>query len=48
MREIELSIKPDLVKKLVPPHAEEALKAQGINVDNFEPVPIQIPDFMAD
>jgi len=37
----ELSIRPDLIPKLVPSHAEEALKARGIDVHNFEPIPAE-------
>ncbi|KAI8907303.1 kinase-like domain-containing protein [Gorgonomyces haynaldii] len=40
---LELSIRPDLVRKLVPPHAEPALLAQGIDVNKFQPVVIQKP-----
>ncbi|GAA5940872.1 GSK family serine/threonine-protein kinase [Sporobolomyces koalae] len=35
----ELSIRPDLNRKLVPPHAEAALLARGIDLNNFEPIP---------
>ncbi|CDH53316.1 pkinase-domain-containing protein [Lichtheimia corymbifera JMRC:FSU:9682] len=34
----ELSIKPELINKLVPPHAEVELLAQGIDVHNFQPL----------
>ncbi|KAI5310855.1 regulator of ime2 [Ascosphaera atra] len=34
----ELSISPHLNKKLVPPHAQPALEAQGIDVNNFTPM----------
>lgn len=37
----ELSVRPDLISKLVPPHAEESLKAKGIDVHNFEPIPLE-------
>jgi glycogen synthase kinase 3 beta len=36
----ELSIRPDLIPRLFPPHAEEELRSRGIDVHNFEPVPI--------
>ncbi|PKI82981.1 hypothetical protein MVES1_003122 [Malassezia vespertilionis] len=34
----ELSVRPDLIKHLVPPRAEKALLEQGIDVNNFEPI----------
>ncbi|KZZ86908.1 Serine/threonine-protein kinase domain protein [Ascosphaera apis ARSEF 7405] len=34
----ELSISPELNKKLVPPHARAALEAQNINLDDFTPM----------
>jgi len=37
----ELSIRPDLISKLVPPHAEEPLKERGIDIQNFEPIPAE-------
>lgn len=37
----ELSTRPDLIRQLVPPHAEPALRARGIEVDNFEPIPLE-------
>jgi glycogen synthase kinase 3 beta len=40
---VELSIRPDLTRKLVPPHAEAALKASGIDIEKFQPVAIQKP-----
>lgn len=39
----ELSIQPDLNRTLVPPHAEPALRAKGIELDKFQPVQIQRP-----
>lgn len=45
---LELSIRPDLLKSLVPLHAVAALQAQGINVENFEPVHITRPDIAAE
>lgn len=38
---LELSIRPDLNRKLVPPHAEPALRARGIDLDSFKPLVIQ-------
>lgn len=40
---LELSIRPDLIRQLVPPHAEPALRLKGIDVEKFQPVPIQQP-----
>ncbi|KAH8080950.1 glycogen synthase kinase 3 [Filobasidium floriforme] len=37
----ELSARPDLIHQLVPTHAEPALKAQGIDVDTFVPIPLE-------
>ncbi|CAO1627592.1 unnamed protein product [Sympodiomycopsis kandeliae] len=37
----ELSIRPDLIHKLVPEHARADLLARGIDVNNFEPVPLE-------
>ena len=37
----ELSIRPDLMSKLVPPHAEAALLARGIDKRNFTPIPAE-------
>jgi len=38
---LELSIRPDLNRLLVPPHAEPGLRARGIDLDKFQPVIIQ-------
>ncbi|KAI9207377.1 kinase-like domain-containing protein [Polychytrium aggregatum] len=38
---LELSIRPDLNRQLVPPHAEAALRARGIDLDQFQPITIQ-------
>lgn len=35
----ELSIAPHLNEKLVPPHAKATLKNQGLDIDNFNPMP---------
>lgn len=37
----ELSTRPDLIHKLVPEHAKEPLKANGIDVDDFIPIPLE-------
>ena len=36
----ELSTRPDLIRQLVPPHAEAALKEQGIDIEGFVPIPL--------
>jgi glycogen synthase kinase 3 beta len=39
LRRAELSVRPDLIHQLVPPHAEQALyETYGIEINNFEPV----------
>jgi glycogen synthase kinase 3 beta len=45
---MELSIRPDLIRQLVPPHAEAALMARGVDVNKFQPIPIQPPSVMQD
>ncbi|CAO3667492.1 unnamed protein product [Rhizopus microsporus] len=37
----ELSIRPDLIRRLVPPHAEPELLSRGIDIHNFEPIPLE-------
>ncbi|KIJ29892.1 hypothetical protein M422DRAFT_76738 [Sphaerobolus stellatus SS14] len=37
----ELSIRPDLMRQLVPPHAEPELESQGIRLDSFVPIPLE-------
>ncbi|KAI8887836.1 Pkinase-domain-containing protein [Backusella circina FSU 941] len=37
----ELSIRPDLLHKLVPSHCHEQLKFNGIDVNSFNPIPVQ-------
>jgi glycogen synthase kinase 3 beta len=37
----ELSIRPDLIHRLVPKQAEADLQSQGIDVNNFTPVPLE-------
>ncbi|KAI8882080.1 Pkinase-domain-containing protein [Backusella circina FSU 941] len=36
----ELSIRPDLIRYLVPAHYEHALLEQGIDINHFEPIPL--------
>jgi len=37
----ELSIRPDLIRSLVPPHCEPELRSRGIVLDNFVPIPLE-------
>ncbi|BGP16472.1 glycogen synthase kinase 3 [Rhodosporidiobolus nylandii] len=37
----ELSCRPDLIPQLVPQHAEAELASRGIDVHNFEPIPLE-------
>lgn len=37
----ELSTRPDLIRRLVPPHAEEELRSRGIDIDDFTPIPLE-------
>ncbi|CEQ39649.1 SPOSA6832_01182 [Sporobolomyces salmonicolor] len=37
----ELSIRPDLNRQLVPPHCDAELAARGIDLANFEPIPLE-------
>jgi glycogen synthase kinase 3 beta len=37
---LELSIRPDLNKQLVPNHSKPELLSQGIDIDNFQPIEI--------
>lgn len=37
----ELSIRPDLMRQLVPPHAEPELESRGIRLDSFVPIPLE-------
>jgi glycogen synthase kinase 3 beta len=39
-RRTELSIRPDLIRQLVPPHCEAELLSRGIDINNFEPIPL--------
>jgi glycogen synthase kinase 3 beta len=36
----ELSCRPDLIKNLVPAHAEQELLSRGVDVNNFDPIPL--------
>ncbi|KAI5480787.1 glycogen synthase kinase [Pseudohyphozyma bogoriensis] len=36
----ELSIRPDLIRQLVPPHCEPELLSRGIDINNFTPIPL--------
>lgn len=37
----ELSTRPDLIRQLVPPHAEEELRSRGIDINGFVPIPLE-------
>jgi len=37
----ELSIRPDLMRQLVPPHCEAELRQRGIELDSFVPIPLE-------
>ncbi|KAH8917568.1 putative glycogen synthase kinase 3 alpha [Atractiella rhizophila] len=37
----ELSVRPDLIQTLVPPHAEQGLLNAGIDIHNFNPIPLE-------
>jgi len=37
----ELSVRPDLLRQLVPPHCEPELASRSISLDNFVPVPVE-------
>lgn len=37
----ELSVRPDLIHKLVPPHHEETLRLRSIDINNFKPIPLE-------
>ncbi|KAG2197659.1 hypothetical protein INT47_002366 [Mucor saturninus] len=36
----ELSIRPDLIRQLVPPHYEQELFSRGIDIHHFDPIPL--------
>jgi len=38
---VELSVRPDLIRQLVPPHCEPELASRLIRLDNFEPIPLE-------
>ncbi|KAJ3338541.1 regulator of ime2 [Gonapodya sp. JEL0774] len=44
----ELSIRPDLIRKLVPPHAEDRLRRRGIDVAKFVPIRADTPAQVAE
>lgn len=37
----ELSIRPDLIHRLVPKHAEAELLSRGVDVNNFTPLSLE-------
>ncbi|KAF4603946.1 regulator of ime2 [Pleurotus pulmonarius] len=37
----ELSVRPDLIRQLVPPHCEPELNSRSIFLDNFVPIPLE-------
>lgn len=37
----ELSTRPDLIRRLVPKHAEAELRSRGIDIDDFQPIPLE-------
>lgn len=37
----ELSIRPDLMRQLVPPHCEPELESRGIRMESFVPIPLE-------
>jgi len=37
----ELSVRPDLIRQLVPPHSEPELASRSIHLDNFVPIPLE-------
>ncbi|KAI8097050.1 kinase-like domain-containing protein [Halteromyces radiatus] len=37
----ELSIRPDFIHKLVPPHCQTELASRGIDVHHFDPIPVE-------
>lgn len=41
MATTELSVRPDLIRKLVPPHCEPELASRSIHLDNFQPIPLE-------
>lgn len=37
----ELSVRPDLIRALVPPHCEQELASRSIQLDSFVPIPLE-------
>ncbi|KAG5353366.1 Protein kinase gsk3 [Termitomyces sp. J132] len=37
----ELSVRPDLIRQLVPPHCEPELASRGVVLENFVPIPVE-------
>ena len=37
----ELSVRPDLMRQLVPSHTEAELASRGIHLDSFVPIPLE-------
>ena len=37
----ELSVRPDLIRQLVPTHREPELASRSIVLDTFEPIPLE-------
>ncbi|KAI8335380.1 kinase-like domain-containing protein [Chlamydoabsidia padenii] len=37
----ELSIRPDLIRRLVPPHCEQELLSRNIDIHHFDPIPTE-------
>ena len=37
----ELSVRPELKRQLVPPHCIPELRSRGIDLDTFEPIPLE-------
>ncbi|CAO3627983.1 kinase-like domain-containing protein [Cunninghamella echinulata] len=37
----ELSIRPDLIRRLVPPHCDQELLSRNINIHQFDPIPAE-------
>jgi glycogen synthase kinase 3 beta len=38
---VELSVRPDLIRQLVPPYCEPELASRSIVLDNFVPIPLE-------
>lgn len=41
MAALELSVRPDLINSLVPPHTEPELRSRSIDISNFVPIPLE-------